>query len=393
MKALVMNGYETLSTRSYFMCYPCCTRLSKIYVIFFIAVSFFMQFVSLQALMQSSSSSPYLLNRPLSWNTAKLSSVQSNQGEIKIAFWNVQIHWVTDQPTNLAKYPQYAWKKRLRPISELIMKDSPDVLGLCEYNLVQAQDLKETLEKEGYSLIGFSSETMQSIDKVAEVIASGNNLYYGEFVGFSFKRSRVQLMSANCYALERGERHGRVLVVASFQDLLTQKHFVVLSSHFDHLSEMSRQRSATTELSIIQKLEEQKIPGFSLSDRNWYPDDAGQKNAELYVSRPYIVDFRDETKQGHYGPSGTFVGHLGLESNHTRPVIKLADGLETIFASSVDVCFRSRNLVTAINSYCYTGEFDPITYELLLETVSGDLSKRNFASDHYYVGGTFRFHP
>ena len=348
---------------------------------------------SLDALVQSSNSSQYILNRPLSWNTGKRPSTQINQGEVKIAFWNIQTQWVTDKPENVTKYPQYAWKKRLKPISELIINDKPDVLGLCEYNLIQAKDLKETFEKDGYSLFGFSSETLQPVEEVTEEIARGHNVLYGEFVGFLYKRDRVERLSTNCYALERGDRHGRVLVVATFLDLLTQKCFVVLSSHFDHLSELSRHKSAQTELKIIQQLEEQKIPWFSLGDRNWYPNEAGQKSAELYVNNPYIVDFRDESQQGHYGPSGTFAGHLGLESNRERPVVTVHDGLETILASSTDICFRSRTLVTAIHSYCLTGEFDPKTYDLLPENISGDVGQRNLASDHYYVGGTFRLEP
>jgi len=331
----------------------------------------------------------YQLNRIPSWNHEKLPA-KSNDQEIKIAYWNIQVQWITDKPEHLHKYPQYAWKGRLKPIVELIEKESPDVLGFSECNLVQAKDLQKHLCKKKYRIFGYSSETLQSIDETEACIAKGENPYYGEFVGFLYNADRIEHIQSQRYALKKGKKHNRVLVVSHFFDTITKKEFVVLASHFDHLCPISREKSAEMELGIIEEFEKQKMPWFSLADRNWYPDADGEQSAKTYLKH-YVVDFRDQTEQGHFGPSGTFAGHLGLESNSERPVIMLDNGLEMIKASSVDVHFRSKTLVKGVNSYSYTCEFDPETYRLLPETCSKNPAQRNFASDHYYTGGTFVF--
>jgi hypothetical protein len=337
---------------------------------------------------QDAEKNGYLLNRPFSWNTAPVPVKDEERGEIKIAFWNIQIQWM-----DTAQYPQYHWSKRKKPVIQLIQNDRPDILGLCEFNSVQAADLKEAFQKEGYCLVGFSSETLKSIEEIDEILNLGDKPRYGEFVGFLFNEKRCQLLQLERFPLEKGIKHNRILVIGYFWDRIACFPFAVLCSHFDHRSQISRHKSAELELAFIEDFERRGIPWFSLSDRNWYPDKSGQEEAEMYANKSYICDFRDETVQGHFGPSGTFAGYLGLESNKDRPVITLNEGKQAILASSVDVGFRSRSKICALNSYSYTGEFDPDTYELFPQDQSGDVSQRNFASDHYYMGGTFLLRP
>lgn len=331
--------------------------------------------------------STYLLNRKLSWNRAEVPRINRGAGEIRIAYWNILVL----KAVNKTVYPQYMWQKRSKPIVKLILKDRPDVLGFCECKLLQARDLIKRFEKENYTFIGYSTQTLQSIDEMDTASLQEKEMHYGEFVGVLFDRKRLQLIESAVYKLEPGVKHNRILVLADFYDRYTKRRFVVLSSHFDHLSEHSRMRSAELELELIHDLEKRDIPWFSVGDRNWYPNQAGQRSAEKYIHKPYICDFRDETEQGHFGPTGTFVGHLGEKTNCNRPVVKLKNGMKAIRASTVDVGFRSRRLVRALNSYAYTGEFHPVTYKLLPTNCSGDVAKRNFASDHYYIGGTFLF--
>lgn len=333
----------------------------------------------------TASLSAYDLNRKPFWNIAPLPAKHTKKKELRIAFWNLQTQWVSDS----SKYLKYKWKRRIQPIVELILRNRPDILGVCECNLRQVDDLKKTLKKAGYALFAISSETLKDVDGVKKLRRKKHSLNYGEFVGVLYKKSRLQLLNTRAHPLKRGRKHARVLVETHFRDRLSKKKFVVLTSHFDHILERSRKLSAKKELRIIKQFEKKKLPWFSLSDRNWNPDKKGQKSAEKYALKPFITDFRDRTSTGHFGVWGTFVGHLGLASNNSRPVIILENGLRMCNASSVDVCFRSRRLVTGINSFTFTGEFDPETYRLLPCNRSGDVAKRNFASDHFYHGGTF----
>lgn len=329
------------------------------------------------------------LNRPPFWNP--MPPPQPERGQIKVAFWNIQSESVSDRPESLARYPQYSWTKRGKPVCQLIEQDAPHLLALCEYNLKQGKELATFFEKLGYRLSGFSAETLLSFEEIVASRRAKKEAFYGEFVGFLFDERRLELLSLIPSPLPRGEKHARILVEGRFRDRITRVEFVVLASHFDHRSASSREESAQIELSRIEELEREKIPWISVGDRNWYPDETGEKSAQAYHARPYICDFRDETLLGHFGPSGTFPGHLGQRKSQKRPVIRLDSGLDMVSAATVDVGFRSKEQVTAITSYAYTGEFSPETYDLLPFNQSGNPAERNFASDHYYIGGIFEF--
>ena len=331
---------------------------------------------------------PYQLNRHETWNMLVPPPANKENKEFKIASLNIQTAWVTDNPSNLDKYPQYEWIKRLKPITQLILQDNPSILALSELHLVQAEDLKATFKD--YQFVGYSSETQEPFEIVQQKVAGGEKINYGEFVGFLFDTDSVKLEALSCHNLEKGERHQRILVEGRFIHIASHVHFVVLGSHFDHLSLISREKSAEQELELIYQLEKQKMPWLSVGDRNWYSDKRGQEFAEKYISNPHICDFRDENEQGHYGPSGSFPGHLGLAKEFVPEIIE-REGIQIVLAETPDISFRSRNFIKGINDYSYVGEFSPESHELLPQDQQGDLSQKNLISDHYYTGGTFRF--
>lgn len=339
---------------------------------------------------QGTTLQPYRLNRHDIWNMLAPPPAEKEKGEFKIAALNVQTAWVTDSANNLAKYPQYEWKNRLKPITQLILLDKPTILCLTEPNLKQVQDLRSALGDYGYKIAGYSQQTRESIEVVEEKIARDENYFYNEFVGFAYDSNEVILEESHCVELERGERHNRILAVGKFFLISSKVNFYVLSMHFDHLSRYSREKSGKQELAIIRKLEEAGSPWFSIGDRNWFFDRGGPECAEEYIKLPFICDFRDTNEQGHYGPSGSYPGHLGLPKQ-CEPPIQVENGVQHIEAETFDVGFRSRNSSVSLNSYAYSGEFSPESYDLLPVGMQGDLSKKNFVSDHYLVGGTFRF--
>ncbi len=342
-------------------------------------------------MLQETTLASYQLNRHDLWNMLPPPPANKDQREFKIASLNIQTAWVTDSANNLEKYPQYAWENRLKPVTQLISLDKPAILCLTEPNLKQVQDLRHVLEDSGYKIVGYSQQTRESIETVEEKIALDNNYFYNEFVGFLYNANEVVLEESSCVELERGEKHNRILAVGKFFHISSKVNFYVLSMHFDHLSLHSRQKSGEQELSIIRELEERGIPWFSIGDRNWFADRGGQECAEEYIKHPFICDFRDESEQGHYGPSGTYPGHLGLPKQFEPPIHELEGGIQHIEADTFDVGFRSRNSIVAVNDYAYSGEFSPESYDLLPLDTQGNVKDKNSISDHYYIGGTFRF--
>lgn len=323
--------------------------------------------------------SAYQLNRPEFGNF--MEPPKAEKGTMKIAGMNVKMQSITDHPNNINKFPKYQWRYRMIPLISLIEKDTPDVLGLSETTFDQIQDLEKSLP--GYSYEGFCSVSNQSYQNCSEKALNS------EFIGFLFNSQRIELKTLRLHELGPGKKSKRILVEGHFIDVSKNKSFAVLVSHFDSSSLKSRIDAGKIELELIEKLERLGIPWFSIGDRNWFSNEGGQECAEEYIKYPYILDFRDETKEGHFGPPGTFPGHLELPECFSPFIQNLDSGLQQIKALTLDVGFRSRNLCRAINSYSYTGEFDPSSMELYPNNVQGVLKEKNFISDHYYIGGTF----
>lgn len=330
-------------------------------------------------LIAASSLPAYQLNRPDLGNFMEPPSTK--EGSLKIAGMNVKLRSITDHPNNIARFPKYEWKYRIAPLLSLIEKDAPAVLGLSETTFSQIQDLEKSLS--GYSYEGFCSASNQSY----RIWVAG--AFESEFIGFLFNSQRIELQTLQLHELGPGKKSKRILVEGRFLDKLTNKPFAVLVSHFDSSSLEARFVAGKIELQLIEELEHRGIPWFSIGDRNWFYSAGGQECAEEYINYPYIVDFRDDTSEGHFGPPGTFPGHLEL-AERFAPLIQTLDcGLQQIKAATLDVGFRSKNLCKGINSYSYTGEFDPSSLKLYLNDQQGILSEKNFISDHYYIGGTF----
>src|SRR5207244_1790400 len=132
---------------------------------------------------------------------------------IKIAFYNILTTFVTDQSSKKLCFPQYQWEnRREKPALQLIYEDSPHVLGLCELDLRQVLSIQKELKTGGklerYKLVGFASETGQSIEATAQAFQIDEQRKYGEIVGLLFDTKRIILKNILCHILpyERGQK-------------------------------------------------------------------------------------------------------------------------------------------------------------------------------------------
>jgi hypothetical protein len=339
------------------------------------------------------------LNKPLP-DTLRLetSNYPSFPNEsIKIAFYNILTTHVTDKEPKKSTFSKYRWENRKSAVIELIYRDHPHVLGLCELDIRQAKTLEDECRKGGkleqYHLYGYASETKQTIQDTKNQFHDDEQVKYGEFVAFLIDTTRIQLEKDFCHSLPscKNQKWKRILVQAHLHDTATKTHFVCLFSHFDHFFLEARQQSAAQEIQIIQQLESKKTPWFSLSDRNWYRDEDGEKGHQQYLQQAFISDFKDDTKLGLFGPPGTFPGHIWLEGQSLSPVVKLKDDHLVIDAPCVSTGYTSKFSVEKLAYYAKTGEYDPSTGKLLPFDLYNDLSLRNLASDHYLIGSVFLF--
>jgi endonuclease/exonuclease/phosphatase family metal-dependent hydrolase len=339
---------------------------------------------------QVSLNAEYRLHRIEDWNLSSPPKPNLANGEFKVAFWNFLDQFASDKATN--PHQKYYWKNRAHLVTNLILRDDPDILGFCECNLIQADDLSRDLDHAGYAVVGFSSSTLLTIDEVRAQFAAGNEIWYSEFVGFIYRKERMELIDMRVHPLPKGFKHHRIITEGCFKDKLTGKQLTVLASHFDHLSTESIEGSGKLEIDRLRALEGSNIPWISVGDRNWSFNEQGELFAQEYAQWDFIREFRDDTRLGHFGPSGTFPGHLWLEAIQPMPVlIQDSNGHPMIAASTIDVGYSSKKHLSTLASYTLTGEFSPDTCQLLVEGAIGNLVERNFASDHFYIGGIFRF--
>jgi endonuclease/exonuclease/phosphatase family metal-dependent hydrolase len=333
-----------------------------------------------------------LLHRYCGGNFSSPPTCETELGERRIAACNIQTAFVTDSAGNLSKFPKYKWSERRNALFECIEKDKPDILALYEFNLVQGQDIRARFSKE-YDFVAYSSELGKSFDAVAALMKeTKDNIIYGEFVGFLIRRQQFTLVlcSTEAHSLPDGARHKRILVEVQVVDTSTSEQFVLFSSHFDHLSVQSRKESGDLELALIKERIKNGQHCISFGDRNWFPDESGEEHYQAYVSSGLVRDVRDQSEGGHFGPMGTFPGHLGLPEKFA-PKMDTENGRTIIQANTLDVIFCSPH-IHVLHSYAYYGAFCRKTGKFVEneEVKEQDLLEKNFVSDHYYVGATIR---
>ncbi len=163
-------------------------------------------------------------------------SLQAQQpGQIKVMSWNIRL----DTPAD----GQNQWKYRKSGVCDLIMNESPDLLGVQEALHNQMKDMRNGLK--GYKSIG---------------VARDDGKKAGEYNAVFYKKSRLRsLRSGTFWLSETPDQPGsrgwdaacnRVVTWSVFRDKETGREFLMMNTHFDHVGDTARIESAAL---IIRK--------------------------------------------------------------------------------------------------------------------------------------------
>jgi endonuclease/exonuclease/phosphatase family metal-dependent hydrolase len=135
-----------------------------------------------------------------------------------------------------ATIDQFSWVKRRPVVRELLLREKPDIIGTQEGTYAQLVNIAE--DSPSYQWIGEGRE--------------GNNR--GEFAAVFFNKARLKPLDQGHFWLSNtpdvpgsitwGNAYPRMATWVKFQDVRTRKTFYVINTHFDHQSELSRQKSA-----------------------------------------------------------------------------------------------------------------------------------------------------
>lgn len=129
------------------------------------------------------------------------------------------------------------WKNRKQKVFDLIRKYNPDVLGVQEALRHQLTDIVTALPE--YTFIG---------------VGRDDGKEKGEYSAILYKKDKIQIETQNTFWLSEtpdvpGSKSWdaaitRVATWARMKDVKTQREFLMINTHFDHIGKEAREKSA-----------------------------------------------------------------------------------------------------------------------------------------------------
>ncbi|GAP44478.1 metal-dependent hydrolase, endonuclease/exonuclease/phosphatase family [Lentimicrobium saccharophilum] len=213
-------------------------------------------------------------------------------GQIKVMSWNIRL----DTPAD----GQNQWKFRKSGVCDLIMGESPDLLGVQEAMHNQMKDLRNGLK--GYKSIG---------------VARDDGKRAGEYSAVFYKKSRFRSLHSGTFWLsETPDQPGsrgwdaacnRVVTWSVFRDKKTGRKFLMMNTHFDHVGDTARIESAAL---IIRKSASLagKLPVILTGDFNVTDKHRAYRILTWADNENVFTDTRKKAGAEITGPDYTFIG-------------------------------------------------------------------------------------
>jgi endonuclease/exonuclease/phosphatase family metal-dependent hydrolase len=226
---------------------------------------------------------------------------------LTVATWNIRY----DNP----KDGKNKWAKRTDLVVEVIMEESPDILGIQEGLKNQVDYLKENLD--GYSFKGYGR------DDGAE---------QGEICGFFYKSSKLKVLEAEMKWLSETPEIPsigwdaaleRIVVWGQFEIIDNGRIVNVFCTHFDHRGPVARLKSAEFISNLSYMIGMTGYPTIILGDLNDTPD------SNPIMTLDNVFQDCATAAEKISGPKGTF---HGFDSEHP-----LDARIDYIFTSHADV--------------------------------------------------------
>ena len=251
--------------------------------------------------------------------------------ELSLMTYNIRYATVNDGENQ--------WEKRKDYLGEQLLFYAPDIFGIQEGLGHQVSYLDDSLSN--YSFMG---------------VGRDDGKEKGEYCAIFYNKHKFQLLKEDTFWLsETPEKVSkgwdaaleRICTYAFFKDKKSGNNFWVFNTHFDHIGELAREKSAAL---IVQKIKEINIddfPVFILGDFNLNE----RSKAIRYLSEHYN-DARQLSTEPPFGPYGTFTG---FEFN--EPV---KDRIDYIFCSKQDIIVEKYGVLTDSKDGRYPSDHFPV---------------------------------
>lgn len=223
-----------------------------------------------------------------------------------------------------------AWPHRVELVAQTIRDQDPDVLGVQEALLSMLEDLDPHLA--GYDRYG-----------VGRADGAGG----GEFSAIYVRRDRFEVDDhATFWLSEDPEVPGsrswdadveRVATWVALRDRKSGRQLVVLNTHFDHTSELARQKSASLILERRRTIAGHR-PFIMMGDLNALPD---SQPVAILTGPSALRDARSMAAEPE-GPDSTWNGFVAIEPGKRIDYVLVDESSEVQRHLIVDRLFESR---------------------------------------------------
>ena len=172
--------------------------------------------------------------------------------DLKVMSFNIRLNVDSDK--------ENSWTNRKQDAVDLLMYYHPDYFGVQEALPDQMRDLKSGLKN--YDYIG---------------VGRDDGKEKGEFSAIFYDTARLQVMKSGTFWLSETPAKpskgwdpalNRICTYAVFKDKKSQKEFMALNLHFDHIGNIARVKSSELILKKIKEINPKNLPVTVSADFN-----------------------------------------------------------------------------------------------------------------------------
>ena len=207
--------------------------------------------------------------------------------DLKVMSFNIRLNVDSDK--------ENAWPNRKKDVADLLMYYHPDFFGVQEALPEQMKDMKTSLKN--YDYVG---------------VGRDDGKEKGEFSAIFYDTKKLQVVKSGTFWLsETPEKPSkgwdaalnRICTYAIFKDKESQKEFLAMNIHFDHIGNVARVKSSELILKKAKELNPKNLPLVLTGDFNLTEDSEPVK-----ILSQNLEDTFYNAEKKHYGPVGTFTG-------------------------------------------------------------------------------------
>ncbi|MCP9752769.1 endonuclease/exonuclease/phosphatase family protein [Ferruginibacter sp. HRS2-29] len=228
-----------------------------------------------------------------------LSAMTSVAQELNVMTFNIRL--------NIASDSLNAWPYRKDIAADEIRYHQVQLLGVQEALHVQMTDLQERLPS--FKYIGGGRDDGKEKGEYSAI-------FYDTTVVKVLQSETFWLSEMPTVAGSKGwdAAYPRVVTWGKFQFRKSKKIFYAFNTHFDHMGKIARRESA---LFLLKKIKEiaGNTPAVVTGDFNASPQDEPIQVIRDKSNEGYLIDSKELSAKGHYGPTGTFNGFGPKERN------------------------------------------------------------------------------